>query len=87
MPLRKFKIFCFALFFVVGYFSFSGFVYASTVDELNKSKEEKKEIEKEIEKLNKDLENTAKETTTLKSKIKIWKLPARNWRGYKAYPK
>ena len=74
MPLRKFKIFCFALFFVVGYFLFSGFVSASTIDELNKSIENTKNLMKqnqeEIKKLNKEIENTTKETTGLKSKLK-----------------
>ena len=55
MPLRKFKIFCFALFFVVGYFSFSGFVSASAIDEINKSIEKvenlMKQNQEEMEKL------------------------------------
>ena len=57
MPLRKFKIFCFALFFVVGYFSFSGFVSASTINEYYKSIENienlMKQNQEEIEKYQK----------------------------------
>ena len=74
MPLGKFKIYCVALFFVAGYFSFFGFVYASTIDELNKSIEDRKsrikQVQEEIEKYQKEIENTGKETTSLKSKIK-----------------
>lgn len=74
MPLRKFKILCFVLFFAVGYLPFGGFAHASTIDELNKNIEDRKnrikQVQEEIEKYQKEIETTAKETVTLKSKIK-----------------
>ena len=74
MPLRKFKTLCFVLFFVVGYLSFTGFVSAATIDELNKNIEDRKsqikKVQEEIEKYQKEIENTGKETVTLKTKIK-----------------
>ena len=74
MPLRKFKTLCFVLFFVVAYLSFTGFVSAATIDELNKNIEDRKsqikKVQEEIEKYQKEIENTGKETVTLKTKIK-----------------
>ena len=60
--------------FVVAYLSFTGFVSAATIDELNKNIEDRKsqikKVQEEIEKYQKEIENTGKETVTLKTKIK-----------------
>ena len=56
MPLRKFKTLCFVL-FVVAYLSFTGFVSAATIDELNKNIEDRKS---QIKKVQEEIENTRK---------------------------
>lgn len=74
MPLRIFKTFFLALFFVAVYFPFANHANASTIDELNKNIENRKsqikKVQEEIEKYQKEIETTAKEAVTLKSKIK-----------------
>src|SRR3989344_3219736 len=58
------------------FWSFANLTQASTIDDLNKNIEKTKSLMKqnqeEIEKYQKEIENTTKETTTLKSKIKIF---------------
>ena len=75
MPSAKFKILSFPIaLFIFGFLFFSGDVRASAIDEINKNikKTESlmKQNQEEIDKLNKEIENTGKETATLNSKIK-----------------